>query len=292
MIENIVIVLEQSLIFLPLILGAYLSMSLLKIPHLSIETAFAFGAIAGYNTLSFVPQAGLPSLAISLTASALGGICVGLVTSIITLKFKASNLLSAIITIGLFNGIDQYTLGASHAAITTKNLEFIPSISQFPALSSLAIVAILTCTLFFMLIKTELGISCAIYGNNPKFFQKYNISTDFIFFAGMAISNALAGISGYLVTQTNGFIDISMSLGISLICITVLMIGQALARTDKPISPAVPLLGITAYFGLQQFLLKLGFDLRYFNSIQALVILTKIIMLKKGLKEHQNPLGI
>ena len=292
MFENLLIILEQSLILLPLILGAYLSMSLMKVPNLGIESAFVFGAIVGYQSLSYAPEAGLLSLIISLLASSLGGMFVGIITSIITMKLKLSNLLSAIVTIGLFNGISQYVLGSSHAAVTINNLGIIPSIHRFPALSNLLILAIFIFLLFFIFIKTKLGVSCAIYGNNPKFFKKYNISSYFIFFIGMALSGALAGISGYLVTQTNGFVDISMSLGISLFCITVLMMGQALVKTYKPITCIVPLIGIVAYFSLQQLLLKLGFDLRYFNIIQALVILTKVIILQKGLKENQNQLGI
>lgn len=44
------IIFEQTLIYLPLVLGAYCSISLVKVPDLSIEAAYVFGAILGKST--------------------------------------------------------------------------------------------------------------------------------------------------------------------------------------------------------------------------------------------------
>lgn len=41
-------ILEQALIALPLILGAYITLSLLKLPDFSIESAYLFGAVFAY----------------------------------------------------------------------------------------------------------------------------------------------------------------------------------------------------------------------------------------------------
>ena len=47
MIETVLIILEQVLLHFPLILGAYISISLLKVPDLSLESAYVCDAIMG-----------------------------------------------------------------------------------------------------------------------------------------------------------------------------------------------------------------------------------------------------
>ena len=50
--NTLLIIIEQICLYLPLVFGAYISMSLLKLPDLSIETAYVFGAILGSQTIA------------------------------------------------------------------------------------------------------------------------------------------------------------------------------------------------------------------------------------------------
>jgi ABC-type uncharacterized transport system permease subunit len=45
--DTLLIILEQCLIHVPLLLGAYITISLMKLPDLSIESAYVSGAITG-----------------------------------------------------------------------------------------------------------------------------------------------------------------------------------------------------------------------------------------------------
>src|SRR5690606_13094646 len=119
--------------------------------------------------------------------------------------------------------------------------------------------------------------SYAVYGNNASFFSKYGISTNYVFMSGLILSNALAGFSGFLFAQSNGFAELNMGLGKALLCITALILGKAIVREKRPLNIAIPGLGLLAYFTIQQLLLKIGFNLKYFTMLQACIVLLILI---------------
>ena len=127
------------------------------------------------------------------------------------------------------------------------------------------------------LFRTQIGYSYAVYGNNPQFFSNYGISTSFVFITGVMLANALAGLSGYLFAQSNSFIELNMGVGKVLLCITALILGKSLVSTKKPFSLYIPLVGTSAYFAMQQVLLKMGFNLKYFTAVQALLVLCILV---------------
>lgn len=91
------IVLEQSLIYLPLALGAYISFSLLKAPDLSLESAYLMGGLAGATALSYLSGCRLELIfVVTMMASICGGAFVGLCSSCMTSFGKIPHLLSAI----------------------------------------------------------------------------------------------------------------------------------------------------------------------------------------------------
>ena len=53
MLSEYIVCVDQALIYIPLVIGALISISLMKIPDLSLESAFTAGAIAAYNFLNF-----------------------------------------------------------------------------------------------------------------------------------------------------------------------------------------------------------------------------------------------
>ncbi len=294
----ITIILEQTLLYLPLTIGAYISISLMKLPDLSLESAFTFGAILASKYL--LAQSTTPTtLPFTIIAALAGGLVVGLTSSLLTQKAKIPHLLSSIMTVGLFHGINQAVLGTSMLSLTqVKNtLAALSFMKTNPELPALAIIGILLIVLAYLFLKTQLGYCLMVYGDNPRFFEHHRISGSFVFFVGMLIANSLAGLSGYLVAQTSGFIDTSMGLGAALFCITALILGKTLINTKHPASILVPTAGVSMYFAIQQLLLKCGFNLKYFTMIQAtIVLIILVITLRKkgtpGGKQTTDTLGV
>lgn len=294
MLETLLIVFEQFLIHVPLLLGSYISISLMKLPDLSIESAYVCGAIIGAQCIPYVGT--LPmymQLAVVIVASLFGGALVGTTSSLLTQYVGMPHLLSSIITFGIFYGINQLMAGSYLSLSSYVNPLITGGVSKHPELIILSCIGIVLSLLIYLLFKKQLGYAFAIYGNNPYFFQHYGISIRYVFILGIILSNALAGLSGYLFAQSNGFADINMGFGKALLCITALILGKVITQQKKPISIGTPLVGGAAYFSLQQLLLKIGFNLKYFTTVQAIVTLCILaITYRKQTKKHIDHLGV
>jgi len=286
----IISIFELILLYLPLILGAYLAISLMQIPNLAIESSFLMGAIIGSLFTNYFANHVFLSLGISLMAAGVAGGLTGLLVACLHLYGKLSLLLSNIVTIGATYGFSIVMLGGSHLTLNQHNnpLLIINFITNYPMLPTLIFITILISSLMFYFFKTNLGRICAVYGHNLKFLAAHKISTNYVLCVGLTIANFLAGICGYLVAQNNGFVDTSMSKGIALLSITALMIGKIFLKS-KPIDFKIPILGTAGYFLLQTSLMSLGFDLLYFPLIQAAALTG--IFISQNSRHHLN-LGV
>lgn len=272
--------------YFPLVLGAYITISLMKIPDLSIEVAYISGAIIGTRMLLLTDKMPLiVCFPLTILASIVGGMLVGLVASLLTHKARFPHLLSSIITIGIFHGLNQFFLGTSNISLTSKrNLMGLIGarmsgdsgifnfIRRYPELPEFVIAFIILALLGYWFLRTQLGTSLTVYGDNPRLFSHYGISTRFIFFTGILISNGLAGMVGFFDVQASGFIDINMSALKTLFCINTIILGKTLVNSKKPYSIWVPIVGVFSYFFIMQFLLKIDFNLKYFTMVQSLLV--------------------
>lgn len=254
----IISVLEQSLIVLPLIIGAYITLSLLKVPDFSIESSYLFGAVLAFLAKDL-------SMDLIILSAISGGMIVGLCVSLLNQFLKIPFLLAGIVVNGFFHAITQYFLGTA-----VKSFQII---IPFHEMTFMGIIGGVLLILLFFLLNSQLGFSFAIYGNNPNFFTNHSISERYIVISGVMIGHGCAGISGFLFAQSNGFVDLTMNFGIILLCLTALMIGKLLILVKRP-NFLVPFLGIILFFILQQSLLRAGLNLKYFNAFQAFSILS------------------
>ncbi|MBS0629266.1 MAG: hypothetical protein JSS30_03470 [Verrucomicrobia bacterium] len=267
---------EQAMILIPLLIGAYMTISLLKFPDFSIESAYLFGAV------SAVLAGSLPLPLILLTAL-LGGMVVGGTVSVLNQCFKFPFLLAAIITNGLFHGLTQMLLGTS-----------VKSFHPTLMISEIGLFVIIACSLIAILgfcLRSQLGYSLAIYGQNPKFFHHHPPSGRYVATTGVIVGHGCAGIGGFLFALSNGFVDLTMNFGIVLLCLTALIFGKALFPKSRP-NIFVPLVGLLAYFCIQQLLLHLGLNLKYFYAFQALFVLGTLYFMHRKKNVTLDHMGV
>lgn len=279
MIDMLLIVCEQAFLYFPLVLGAYISISLLKVPDLSIESAYVFGAICAARLIPQLQLLPLPvALGCAMLVSLLGGLTVGGVVFLFTRSFHVPHLLASVLTIGLFHGVNQFVLGtASFSLAAFENpLACFNFVSAHPEFFVLSVLFIILWIMGAILLQTQLGYSFVIYGNNSAFFSNYGISSKYVFGCGLLLANALAGLSGYCVAQSSSFVDIGAGFGMALFSVTCLILGKALVP-QRLFSIFVPVVGIIAYCIIQQLLLKIGFNLKYFTMIQSAIVLGILI---------------
>lgn len=294
--ELVLIILRQVFVHIPLIIGAYVSISLLRIPDLSIESAYVCGALCGARMVVMLQGTPLQSLMlpIAILVSLCAGLLVGAVSSMLTQKAGFPHLLSSITTTGIFHGVNQL-LASGYISLSSYDnpLALIGNMPYQSEMIILTCLGIVLLVLFYILLNTQLGYAYAIYGNNPAFFSCYGISKGYVFMSGIMLSNACAGLSGYLFAQVSGFAEINMGMSKVLLCITTLIIGKVLCMSNKPINFMMIPIGTLGYFSVQQLLLKIGFNLKLFTMVQALIVLALLLVFFKQQRTPiRDPLGV
>ncbi|MFV0339158.1 MAG: ABC transporter permease subunit [Parachlamydiaceae bacterium] len=269
-------ILEQTLIALPLILGAYITLSLMKLPDFGIESAYLLGAVG-----AFIAQ-DLP-LPVVFAAALAGGAIVGLTVVFLNQCLKIPYLLASVVVNGFAHGSTLYIMKAS---VSRFALEGVGNEKLLVAGIALAMVVLVK-----ILMRSEMGYAFAVHGNNPRFFANHRISRGFVMAVGVSCAHALAGLSGFLFALTSGVLDITMNFGIVMLCLTALMIGKLCVRVRKP-EILIPCIGIAGYFLMQQTLLRLGLDLTYFNVFQAFFILGMLLVKMRSTLTPLDHLGV
>ena len=75
---------------------------------------------------------------------------------------------------------------------------------------------------------TELGCGIRATGSNPAMSRAQGINTSFNVVLGLAVSNGLVALSGALLSQYQGFADVSMGRGAIVIGLAAVIIGEVL----------------------------------------------------------------
>lgn len=296
MIHYFLTIIEQSFLFAPLVFGGYITIALMKLPDLSLEAAFLVGAIATGKIIAFYGEITTVAAAlVVIFGTVFAGMIIGTLSFALTRIAQLPHLLSSLIIMGLMHGIGQALLQTSLLPLASHQT-LLTVLPGYPEIVPLGFIFIILTLLLHLFLKTSMGISLKVYGSNPNFFEPYHISTNSVIGFGLLLGNGLAALSGSLIAQAHGFVEITMSTGMALQAITALMLGNVFYKTfikENKASVAISILGISLYFSIQQLLLRLGFDLKYFTMIQALTILIIMIMRYKsdGTKKT-NQLGV
>lgn len=293
--NTFLIIIEFACRHFPLVLGSYCTFSLMKVPDLSMESAYVCGAIIGAQTLILTNEMPLAfCMVASIVASVVGGLLVGFTSSMLTQKAKFPHLLSSILTMGIFHGLNQFLLGSSNISLNQQRnlMGMLDFVRSYPELPQFLIAFIILTMIGFLFLRTQLGNSLAVYGNNPRFFEHYGISTQYVFISGILISNGLAGLAGFFDAQSSGFVGIDMGAMKALFCITSIILGKTLAGARKPYSIWVPIAGSFSYFMIMQFLLKVHFDLKYYTMVQSLIVAVILIHRYHKSRAGTNHLGV
>lgn len=208
-------------------LGIFITMKIFRIPDITTDGSYTLGAAVtavlltqGWPIWSVIP--------ITLLAGAAAGVLTGLVHT----RFKIDALLSGILVMTGLYSINLTVLGRSN--IPLLNVETI-----FKALSifdkqiynevwvGALFLAILSGLLAYLL-RTDFGIAMRATGNSESMTRAMGINNDQMKIIGLAIANALTALSGFLVAQYQSFTDINMGIGIVLVGLGSVLIGDAL----------------------------------------------------------------
>ena len=213
-------------------LGIFITMKIFRIPDITTDGSYTLGAAV---TAVLLTQ-GWPIWAV-IPITILAGAVAGVLTGLVHTRFKIDALLAGILVMSGLYSINLSILGRSN--IPLLNLETI-----FKALSifekqiynevwvGLLFLTILSGLLAYLL-RTDFGIAMRATGNSESMTRALGINNDQMKIIGLAIANALTALSGFLVAQYQSFTDINMGIGIVLVGLGSVLIGDALIKWFK-----------------------------------------------------------
>lgn len=220
--------LELGLICSLTVLALFLSYTMLNVCDLSTDGCFTLGAAVG----AAVAIAGHPWL--SLGAAMAAGICSGFIVAILQTRMGVNSLLAGIIVNTAIYSINIAVMGGSSLLNLNKTdtvfsllksaLSGTPFAGSYKLIVSSAAVllALVFITLF---LRTRLGLAIRATGNNPDMVRSSSVSPAFTTTVGLCAANALTGLSGCLMAQSQKAVDINLGTGMVTIALASLLIG-------------------------------------------------------------------
>lgn len=220
--------LELGLICSLTVLALFLSYTMLNVCDLSTDGCFTLGAAVG----AAVAIAGHPWL--SLGAAMAAGICSGFIVAILQTRMGVNSLLAGIIVNTALYSINIAVMGGSSLLNLNKTdtvfsllksaLSGTPFAGGYKLIVSGAAVllALVFITLF---LRTRLGLAIRATGNNTDMVRSSSVNPAFTTTVGLCAANALTGLSGCLMAQSQKAVDINLGTGMVTIALASLLIG-------------------------------------------------------------------
>ena len=262
----------QGLCFATLALGIYISMKIFNIPDITTDGSYTLGgAVTAIMLIRHQP------VYVILPAVILAGALAGALTGLIHTKLKINALLAGILVMTALYSVNLTVMGRSNLPlIDLPSLFNLISISSNPDQNTLYIVLmfiVLITLLIGYLLKTDFGIAMRATGNSESMIRALGVNTDTMKIIGLALANALTALSGYLLTQLQGFADINMGIGVVIVGLGSVIIAETIINwlriTSVWVSLALVLGGAVIFQLVLAFTLSIGIDATYLKIITA-----------------------
>jgi putative tryptophan/tyrosine transport system permease protein len=240
---------EAGFIYAIMALGVYLSFRILDFPDLTVDGSFVTGAAVAAVLIINGANPFLASL-----AALFAGFLAGCVTGLLHTKGKINPLLSGILMMIALYSINLRIMGKSNVPLlqeetvitiltdwwkktgfdgilenmlTSMGLTgFVPKTWAIVVFMAAAVGVIKIVIDQFL--KTEIGLALRATGDNKRMISSFSANTDLLTIFGLGLSNALVAFSGALVAQYGGFSDVGMGIGMIIIGLASVIIGEAL----------------------------------------------------------------
>lgn len=226
----IAISLRQGLAYGFLVLGVYLTFKVLDFPDLTVDGSFPLG---GAIAATFIFRGGDPFLGTVLAVG--GGVIAGLMTGVLHTRLKINKLLSGILAMVSLYSINLMIMGRANVSLLRTTTIYRTTFKFFniqagaiPVIVFLAIFTALILALLTWFLSTELGFAIRATGDNEQMIRGLGVNTNNTKLICLAISNGLVALSGALVAQDQGFSDIGMGVGMIIIGLASVIIGEVI----------------------------------------------------------------
>ncbi len=269
---------ELGVIYALMALGVFLSFRTLNMPDLTVDSSFVLGAAVS----AVLCTAGRPLAGITLALAA--GALAGCVTALLHTKLKIQPILSGILTMLALYSINLKVM-SNRANIPLLNRKTIFSLPEWMPGSNYATLIISFILLFtvmlllYFFLKTRIGLVLRATGDNEQMVRALGVSTDLTKLIGLALANALVALSGALIAQYQSFADVGMGIGMVMIGLASVIIGEAVFGSGNLLRRLIAvILGAILYRLVVAFALELGMPPTDLKLISAIIVCAALSM--------------
>lgn len=265
------------------VLALALAFRLLSFPDLTVEGTLPLGSAV----FAILLKDGMPLWA-AVALALFSGAAAGALTAYLHLRFRLNKFLSGIIVVAITYSLSLRIMGASNIGLlqSTSIFDLVKPLDMvgggaFHAGTVLLLSILLTggVTLLLAGLLSQRGMRLRVAGSNPEYARSLGISVHWNLVFGLALTNALAAVSGVLLSMHQGFADIGMGQGILILALAAMTIGERLLPERSLPFPiyvvGAAILGSIFYQLLVSYAIMLGLaptDLKMVTAILVLVV--------------------
>ncbi len=282
--------LTLGLILSILALGVYVSFRIFNIPDITAEGSITLGGAvaAALITLGVGPL-------LATAVATLAGVIAGAGTGLMATKFRIQPLLAGILSMTALYSINLHVMGRSNIPLINETtlathadqigsvvfggrdvlqiVGWTVGMRDISMLLAVLVVVVLVGLFLYWFFRTQLGTAMRASGDNAQMMAALGVSVETLTILGLAMSNGLIALSGALIAQYQGFADVQMGIGIIVLGLASVIIGEALVG-----SRSLGLLIIGAIMGAVLFRLLVAVALRWGLNPNDLKLITAVFV--------------
>lgn len=251
---------NQGLLWAILGLGIFMTFRILNFPDMTTEGSFPLG---GAVAVTLITQGVNPVIATFVAF--LAGCVAGLVTGLLYTKGKIPTLLAGILVMTSCNSVMLMIMGRANLGLLgADKLK-----STWISVSAVLLVLML----IFYFLNTNLGQAFIATGDNVEMAQSFGINTGRMEVLGLVVSNGVIALTGALISQNDGYADVSKGIGVIVIGLASIIIGEVFFGNVSLFERLFAIvIGSIFYQFLILAVIKLGFNTNYLKLFSAIVL--------------------
>ncbi|HEY8105532.1 MAG TPA: hypothetical protein VIE46_05450 [Gemmatimonadales bacterium] len=303
--------LSVGLLLSLLTLGVFLTYRVLERLDLTTDGSFGLGAAVSATLLA----KGVHPVPATL-AAAVAGWLAGAATGVVHTAFGVDTLLGGILVSTALYSVQLYVMGGGDISLAgTDTLPDIaerawtalggpPSVTLFGTQVSAANIAPLGMFVVLILgsmvimerfLRTDLGMAVRATGDNPQMARALGINVGLMVTLGLVLANGLVALCGALFAQYQGFANVQMGLGIVVVGLACLIVGESLTGRKGPSRQiAGVLVGTVVFRLLVAAALRAGLDANALKLVTAVFVLLALVLptaIKRVVRRPTAPSG-
>lgn len=253
--------LQQTLLFLPLSFGLFLSYHIAKLTDLTVEASFLTGSAVFAQSLKFMP------VSCALLLGVVSGCVTGGFSSLIQRRGRMDSLMASIITVFIFFSVNLLIMDRPH----------IPLPINVPIWTNACVIGVIM-FLLYVLLSSRVGLKLKALGDNPTLFDDLFHARERYRMLGLCISNVLATIAGLMTAMHQGYVDLYMNQGVALLGIGTVLVSTAMTGKSTSVVRQILacVLAVWLYFLISHMFLMFDVSTIYLRVVIGFILIAML----------------